>query len=253
MSNRPSLDDYVDVAERIQDFKDAHEHGSLQTLGWEVVTVEGYDRKASAPVKTTFIVYRAAAFRTPDDPTPGQGIAWEPFPGGTPYTKDSELMNAETAAWGRAIIALGLVANRSLASRQEIRNRRADQDAEADAAKVETAKGAAEPKPHPSAVAAQAAAKAETPPAERKPAPRDASLVGEGELDQLRATYTASGLKDHELCWMLVSVGVESLPERPSKADIGTAMKGLTPEQAFNLEELLKGEDGATPGSGEAK
>lgn len=114
-----SLDDYVDVAERIQNFKDAHPKGSLQTIDWTVQTIG----------QQAFVVYRAAAYRGPDDERPGMGIAWEPFPGRTPYTKDSELMNAETAAWGRAIVALGLVANRKLASRQEVRNRKADQDA----------------------------------------------------------------------------------------------------------------------------
>lgn len=127
MPNRPSLDDYVDVAERIQDFKDAHPEGSLQTLSWEIVNVQGPDPKArNELVNRTFIVYRAAAFRQPADPTPGHGIAWEPWPGGTPYTKDSELMNAETAAWGRAIVALGLSATRRLASRQEVRARMED-------------------------------------------------------------------------------------------------------------------------------
>lgn len=111
--SRPSLDDYVDVAERIQQFKEAYPGGSLQTVGWEVVEVAG----------KTFIVYRAAAYRDTDDRRPGQGIAWEPFPGKTPYTKDSELMNAETAAWGRAIVALGFAANGKIASRQEVRAR----------------------------------------------------------------------------------------------------------------------------------
>jgi hypothetical protein len=50
-------------------------------------------------------------------------MAWEPFPGPTPYTKDSELMNAETAAWGRAIVAVGLAANKTIASRQEVEAR----------------------------------------------------------------------------------------------------------------------------------
>lgn len=119
MANRPSLDDYVDVAERIVHFKDAYPDGSLQTVDWQVAEVAG----------KTFIVYRAAAYRTPEDPRPGHGTAWEPFPGPTPYTKDSELMNAETAAWGRAIVALGLAANRKLASRQEVKARQAAQTA----------------------------------------------------------------------------------------------------------------------------
>src|ERR1017187_8673271 len=114
-----SLYDYVDVAERIQDFMDAHPRGRLQRVSWEVLEIGS----------AAFIVYTARAY--PDkggDPEDyGEGTAWEPFPGRTRYTKDSELMNAETAAWGRAIVALGLVANRKLASRQEVRNRMADQ------------------------------------------------------------------------------------------------------------------------------
>ena len=95
MSNRPSLDDYIDVAERLMDFHERYPDGSLQTVAWSVESV----------ADKTFIVYQAAASRDKDDPRPGQGIAWEPFPGATPYTKNSELMNAETSAWGRAIIA----------------------------------------------------------------------------------------------------------------------------------------------------
>lgn len=235
--NRPSLDDYVDVAERIQDFKDAHPDGSLQTLGWEVVTVDGYDRKASSTVKTTFIVYRAAAYRHSGDTAPGHGIAWEPFPGATPYTKDSELMNAETAAWGRAICALGLVSNRSLASRQEVRNRRADQDASVS-------------DPKPSSAPPKAPPKGKATPKVSAERTGDNAPVNEAILGQLRDVFVTSGADDDQLCWMLLSVGVQSLPENPSKADIGAAMKGLTMEQAWRLEALLKGEDESVPGAG---
>lgn len=113
MNAKFSLDDYVDVAERITIFKEAYPDGSLQRLGWAVERVGERD----------FIVYTAAAYRTHDDARPGIGTAWEPFPGKTPYTQDSELMNAETAAWGRAIVALGIVANRKIASRQEVQAR----------------------------------------------------------------------------------------------------------------------------------
>lgn len=243
MSNRPSLDDYVDVAERIQDFKDAHPDGSLQTLGWEVVTVEGYDRKANAGVKTTFIVYRAAAFRDSTDTAPGHGIAWEPFPGGTPYTKDSELMNAETAAWGRAIIALGLVANRSLASRQEVRNRRADQEAEAESASKPVSKS----KPAQQPMAPKAAAAA---PTVAKDASGAQEIVNDITLEGLRKTIRESGKSDEDVAWLFLSVGVESLPENPSREDLKAALAGLTVDQALRLDGLLT--DSGAPGSGEA-
>src|SRR5690606_7776514 len=77
----------------------------------------------------TFIVYTAAAYRHPDDRRPGIGVAWEPFPGLTPYTRNSELMNAETSAWGRAIIAvLAADAKRGIASLEEVRNRQAERE-----------------------------------------------------------------------------------------------------------------------------
>jgi hypothetical protein len=87
--------DYVDVATRIRDFKTEYPTGSLQQVKVEFHTIGSQ----------TFILYVAACYRTPDDERPGIGSAWEPVPGKTPYTKDSELMVAETSAWGRAIVA----------------------------------------------------------------------------------------------------------------------------------------------------
>jgi hypothetical protein len=87
--------DYVDVATRIRDFKAAYPEGSLQQVRLEFHTVG----------EQQFVLYVAACFRTPDDQRPGIGSAWEPIPGKTPYTKDSEVMVAETSAWGRAIVA----------------------------------------------------------------------------------------------------------------------------------------------------
>lgn len=87
----------------------------------------------------------------------------------------------------------------------------------------------------------------------------DAEVVPAGDetvnadtLKQLRATYDASGHTDNELCWFLLSVGVESLPEDPSKQDIAKAMRSLTVDQALRLEALMQGEDDSVPGSGEA-
>lgn len=112
---------YKDVPTRIADFKAKHPEGCLRPLNpeqpYDVVTVGSQ----------FFIVYAAAAYRSPDDPTPGVGVAWEPFPGKTPYTANSELQNAETSAWGRAIIAAGAsTARQGIASAGEVRNRRAE-------------------------------------------------------------------------------------------------------------------------------
>ena len=109
----PIPEDYVDVAQRIREFKEQYPEGSLQAHEsprlWKVGEQE-------------YIGYCAAAYRTPDDERPGIGWAWEPVPGPTPFTRDSELMNAETSAWGRAIVALGFE-TKKIASANEVRNR----------------------------------------------------------------------------------------------------------------------------------
>jgi hypothetical protein len=106
--------DYIDVATRIVEFREKYPTGSLQQLNYEFVNVNGKD----------WIVYTAAAFRTPDDERPGIGTAWEPIPGPTNFTRDSEVQNAETAAWGRAMVAaLAVDTKKGIASSEEVRNR----------------------------------------------------------------------------------------------------------------------------------
>lgn len=111
---------YNDVASRMREFFTAYPDGRLRPAApWRVQTIGD----------KAFVVFEAAAYRTADDPNPGVGTAWEPFPGRTPYTRDSELMNAETSAWGRAILAVGAADTRKgIASAEEVRNRRADQE-----------------------------------------------------------------------------------------------------------------------------
>ena len=115
------LSDYVDVAERISILREKYPNASLQPLNHaHPYTIETIG-------DSVFVVYTAACYRSPDDPTPGVGTAWEPFPGRTPYTKDSEVMVAETSAWGRAIVAaLAADTKRGVASQEEVRNRQTD-------------------------------------------------------------------------------------------------------------------------------
>lgn len=105
------MDDYVDVAERIRMFRDKYPTGSLQQHDLKFIDFAG----------KSWVVYTASAYRTPDDPTPGMGTAWEPVPGTSNFKRDSEVMNAETSAWGRAIIAV-LVADggKRIASANEV-------------------------------------------------------------------------------------------------------------------------------------
>jgi hypothetical protein len=121
--DRSGLDSYNDVASRIAEFRAKHPDGSLQPVDpahpFDVQTIGD----------KTFLVYVAAAYRTPDDPRPGIGVAWEPFPGRTPYTRDSEVMVLETSAWGRAIVAaLAADTRRGIASADEVRNRQTDRE-----------------------------------------------------------------------------------------------------------------------------
>lgn len=117
--------DYVDVATRIVEFRAQYPDGSLQPARldkpYELVEVAG----------STWLVYGAAAYRSPSDERPGIGYAWEQVPGKTPYTRGSELQNSETSAWGRAIVAvLAADTKRGVASAEEVAPRQAEQQQE---------------------------------------------------------------------------------------------------------------------------
>lgn len=114
------LGSYNDVASRMREFFEKYPDGRLRPASpWRVQNIG----------EKTFVVYEAAAYRTADDSNPGIGTAWEPFPGRTQFTRDSELMNAETSAWGRAILAVGAADTRKgIASAEEVRNRQADRE-----------------------------------------------------------------------------------------------------------------------------
>jgi hypothetical protein len=125
MSGRPNnfAPEYVDVAARLVEFRTKHPEGSLQPADLTVpFRVERIGDE-------TYIVVVAAAYRAADDPRPGIGMAYEAYPGKTPYTRGSELQNAETSAWGRAIMAaLAADSRRGIASAEEVRNRQAERD-----------------------------------------------------------------------------------------------------------------------------
>jgi hypothetical protein len=70
----------------------------------------------------TFISVTMQAWRTPDDPIPAQATCFEPFPGKTSFTRDSEQMNASTSALGR-VLGLMMSFGPKMASAEEVRNR----------------------------------------------------------------------------------------------------------------------------------
>lgn len=104
------MDDYIDVAERLRMFKEKYPNGSLQQESIQFIDFAG----------KSWVVYTAAAYRSPDDLRPGHGTAWEPVPGTSNFKRDSEVMNAETSAWGRAILAILVADTKRIASKDEV-------------------------------------------------------------------------------------------------------------------------------------
>jgi len=125
-------DSYNDVASRIAEFRTKYPEGSLQQVKYELLEVPICTKdKETGEVSQTavrvYLAYTAAAYRNPDDARPGIGTAWEPIPGPTPYTRDSEMQNSETAAWGRAIVAaLAADTKKGIASHDEVAARKGD-------------------------------------------------------------------------------------------------------------------------------
>ena len=105
--------DYVDVATRIAEAKAIYPDLVLQA---EIIGLE-----------EGRVIMKATAYRTPDDPRPGVGHAWEIIPGRTPFTRGSELMVCETSAWGRALAALGIATRSGIATAEEVEAARSRQ------------------------------------------------------------------------------------------------------------------------------
>lgn len=108
---KDALADYVTVPQRIAQFYELFGQGRLVTS--DVRVEMGPDSKPR-------VLVQAKAYRTVDDPLPGVGWSWMELPGTTSFTKGSELENTETSAWGRAIAALGILVDKSIASANEV-------------------------------------------------------------------------------------------------------------------------------------
>ena len=108
------LKDYVDVPTRFRLALDKWPDLRVVETPAEVVTIG--DR--------TFISVTVKVYRDLLDLLPCVATAWEPFPGTTPYVRNSEMMNCSTSALGRALgmmIPFG-----KMASFEEVQNRQND-------------------------------------------------------------------------------------------------------------------------------
>lgn len=118
------LDGYLTVSERIAQLKAKHPDAVLRPWNCnEPFTIKKIGDKE-------FIVYVAACYRTPNDPMPAVAVAIEPCIPKSNFTRDSMVMNAETSAWGRCIMAaLACDTTSKVASLDEVRARQEQQSA----------------------------------------------------------------------------------------------------------------------------
>lgn len=192
----PADSGYVEVKDRIEAFYAKYPEGSIQS---EIVMLT--DEK---------VVVKAFAFRFLEDTRPGIGHSQLGIPGKTNYTKDSELENAETSAWGRAIAALGFEVKRSIASSEEVRNKQADSQ------------------PAQQAAPAQAAANP------------NAKLATQAQKNLIRAKAREAGITDEELKALRLSVTGKQSSAQFTSGDVDAMLKGI--ESAAEAKALTGGE-----------
>lgn len=171
----PDLGAYVEVKDRIRAFYERYPQGRIQSeviaglshiQGIETVEVtktnaDGSSRTQEESVAVGYVAVKAYAYRTPDDPLPATGMSAMLMPGTTPYTRGSELENAETSAWGRALANLDILNDRGIASRDEVSKASGQDEDDVAAAAYEAAQAGLSTSP----VTAAPPAPEQTPPA----------------------------------------------------------------------------------------
>jgi hypothetical protein len=170
--SRDRFEDYVPVAERLEKFYERYPDGRVTTSIVEHNLESG------------FVLMRAEVYRSPDDAAPAAtGHAFE-VRGESYVNKTSYVENAETSAVGRALAMLGFEVKRGIASREELQK----------TARMQPA--------------AQASAKAATPPArEESAADLDKDILqSAGELG-----YDAAKVRKWVNTKFKVADGLESL------------------------------------------
>ena len=109
------LSNYVDVPTRFAALLEKWPELRIKEHRPEIVTIGD----------KIFISVTMQAWRTPDDPQPCQATCFEPFPGKTSFTRDSEQMNASTSCLGR--LAGLMMSFPKMASLEEVINRQKDE------------------------------------------------------------------------------------------------------------------------------
>lgn len=112
-----NLDNYVDVPTRLRMALDKYPDLRIQES-------QPVFREVNTKL---YIEIKCTVWRDKDDALPVIAYCWEPFPGTTPYTRDSEQMNASTSALGRALGMMGFGIEHKMASKQEVLARQPNQ------------------------------------------------------------------------------------------------------------------------------
>jgi hypothetical protein len=123
------LSNYVDVPTRFAALLEKWPELRIKEHRPEIVTIGD----------KTFISVTMQAWRTPDDPLPCQATCFEPYPGKTSFTRDSEQMNASTSCLGR--LAGLMMSFPKMASLEEVINRQKDEQSPKPAKAWEASEG----------------------------------------------------------------------------------------------------------------
>ena len=132
-----NIDNYVDVPTRLAEALKRYPDLRIQETAAEVVTM---------PDGSTFYRCTITVWRDASDLIPSIATAAEPYPGKTPYTKNSEFMVGMTSALGRALGYMGFGINKSIASRNEIESRQDPKKPDAQIAPIRRETSSTHPK-----------------------------------------------------------------------------------------------------------
>jgi hypothetical protein len=105
-----NLDNYVDVPTRLRMALEKFPDLRMQESQPLFREVEG----------KLYLEMHVTLWRDKDDQLPMIAYCWEPFPGKTPYTRDSEMMNLSTSLIGRVLGMMGFGIEDKMASKQEV-------------------------------------------------------------------------------------------------------------------------------------
>lgn len=113
------LGDYVDVKTRLQ----------LALDRWpELRVIEEAPEIVTMPDGKVYIQCAITVYRDADDLLPARAYLWDQYPGTTNFTRNREQPNAATSALGRALGYMGIGIHNGMASYEDVRNAKADNE-----------------------------------------------------------------------------------------------------------------------------